>query len=161
MKKRCKRLISLIIAMTMMLSFSTVAFAAETEEPTVVVENTVNEGNSEVMPASDMLINLTGYKNGSSATTLNMPITLNKNGYLYFTVMTKGPIRVTLYSNGVQVGSARADKTWTEDEVQWVPIYANRTTNNFWNAGNYTVKVEVLFNYDYTFGVFLGDYKIE
>lgn len=149
------------MAMVMMLSSSAVAFAAETENSTVTVENTVNEDGFEAVPASDMLINLTGYRNGSSATTLNMPITLSKNGYLYFTVMTKGPIRVTLYSNGVQVGSARADKTWTEDEVQWVPIYANRTTNNFWNAGNYTVKVEVLFNYDYTFGVFLGDYKIE
>lgn len=67
------------MAMVMMLSSSAVAFAAETEKSTVTVENTVNEDGFEAVPASDMLINLTGYRNGSSATTLNMPITLSKN----------------------------------------------------------------------------------
>lgn len=161
--KKCKRLMSLILVLTMVFSLSTVAMAAEPDESNNIVtgESSATQSDLEVMPASDLLINLTGIYAGSSATTINRSITIpSQGGYLYLAVMTEGPIRMTMYSNGVQVSTVYVQRTWNEGEVQWVPVNFDRTTNNFWGSGNFTIKVEVLFNYDYSFAVCLGKYEI-
>lgn len=161
--KKCKRLMSLIMAITMMFSIPTLVLAAEENQSNDVIteEISVTENDFGIMQASDVLTNLTGYYSGSSATTINRTITIpSQGGYMYFAVATRGPIRMTMYSNGVQVSTVYVQKTLSEDEVQFVPVNFDRSTNNFWATGNYTIKVEVLFNYRYTFAVVVGDFEI-
>lgn len=161
MKKRCKRLISFIMALTIACSSQAVVLAAENEEVSAVKTEETVANQTEAESRAANLINLTGYYKYESATTVNLPLTVTEpGGYLYFTVLTEGPVRMTMYSNGVQVATVYAQKPLNKGEVQWIPINFDRTTNNCWAPGNFTIKVEVLFNYKCTFAVFMSEIEL-
>lgn len=159
--KNYKRFMSLIMALIMVFSSSTAVLAAETNENINIQidEASAKRNYLETMSTNDDLLNnLTGIYTGSSAKTLNIPITIpSGGGYLYLVILTKGPVRATMYSNGVKVSSTVYVQR--SDNVQWCPINFDRTTDNFWADGNYTVKVEILFNYEYSFCIASGKYK--
>lgn len=154
--KKCKRLMSLIMALTMALSVSTYSFAAEKEENVNIEVNEVATGQNEVEPmaANNLITQITGYYTGDKRTTMTIPLTVTGNGsYLYFGILTEGPIVGKLYSNGVLV--SRTLISANPKDVQWCQIKLDRSPQySYWAAGNYTLEVEVMFNYKYSFAIF-------
>lgn len=150
-----KRLISFIVTLTMVFSLSTVAFAAEFKENASIATNEVsmNRHNVAALSTNSLITQLTGYYTGGSATTISIPITVTGNGsYLYISILTEGPVRASLYSNGVKVSTTYIQQN--KDDVQWCQIKLDRHPDlSYWAAGNYTLKVEILFNYKYTFTI--------
>lgn len=156
MKRKYKRFLSLVLSLIMAFSFSVATYAAEEGKSNTTSKMATSSVDSGVFE------NLTnGYYSGAMARTWEIPITsFQDNRYFYLGIGTKGPIKMTMYQNGVQVSSAVYANQPYDGKTQWLPIYHNRTTNNIWAAGDYTVKVEILFNYEYAFGVFSSEIPI-
>ena len=148
------RFISLIMAIAMMFSFSTVAFAAENEENInfAIVEAFAAQKNTETMSEISPRDVLTEIYTGHTRTTYTIPVTVSIDRYLYWVVSSSGPITLTMYKDGVQVGrGVYSDKT---GEGVWVPILkTNSLVDNCWDPGQYTIEVKVLFDASYAFQI--------
>lgn len=147
MKKLKKRFVAMIMALTMVFSFSTVAFAAETEENNNMTIARTAEEQNDIEPMADL-----GFS-GNKRTTYTIPITLGANDrYLYWSVSAYGPLRLTMYKDGVQV--SRVYYTEKKNKGVCLPIVKNgSTTDNRWEQGTYTIIVEVLFDSAHSFTI--------
>ena len=155
MKKLKKRFVALIMALTMAFSFSTVAFAAEPEEN---INMTVAKEQAELYaiepmsarnPCAELTNTITGYKRN----TYTFPITIYPNfRYLYFSCSSAGPISVKLYKDGVQVG--RTEYSEKDSKAVLLPVAKSGTLyDNYWETGEYTIKITVRFDGPYAFTV--------
>lgn len=155
MKKTYKRISTLIMVLVMAFSLSVVTYAAGVDAYVPEAEDTISTydlpGPADGGP---VVIHTNGYITCTVAHTYEFNISsFEDNRYLYLHILTEGPVRMTMYQNGVQVSSVVYANKAMDGEAQWLPIYHNRTTNNCWARGDYTVKVEILFNYKCTFGI--------
>lgn len=151
-----KRLLALIMTLSMAFSLSTVTFAAEPEENNVIEieELSTAQSNIETMSTNALLTPLSATFKGNKRTTITVPITVEGNGsYLYFAILTKGPVKGTLYSNGVAVSTTYISANIKD--VQWCQIKLDRSPQlSCWAPGEYKLIVEVMFNYEYTFAIY-------
>lgn len=136
---------------------STVTFAAEADVHETKVESSSYANDFPNLPGpadgGPLVSHTNGYISGNVAHTYEFDIaSFEDNRYFYLHIMTEGMVELTMYQNGVQVARVFANKTLTS-QPQWVPIYHQGTANNVWARGDYTVKVKILFNYKYTFGI--------
>lgn len=162
MKKLKKRFVALIMALTMASSFSTVAFAAESEENSnmTVAEEQAKLYAIESTTDEDPLVNLTGSHYGDKRTTATYTIQIpNDRRYLYFGLMGSGSARVTIYKDGVQLSRLIVSKG-APYQLQLEPIpVSGSLKDNYWEPGQYTAKIEILFDGRYQYAIFASNTK--
>lgn len=153
----------MIMALTMAVSFSTVAFAAETEENSnmTVAEEQADLYAIESTTDEDPLVNLTGSHYGNKRTTATYTIQIpNDRRYLYFGLMGPGSARVTMYKNGVQISRIAVSKGAPyELQLKEIPVQGS-AKDNYWEPGEYTVKIEILFDNRYGYAIFASNIQV-
>ncbi len=159
MKKLKKRFVAMIMALTMAVSFSTVAFAAETEDTSIMSDQS-SEEQVIVEPMSDTvnIVNLTGIRAGASRSIETYGILVPENRrYLYFGYASEGSAIVTIYDQGGNQLSKVVTSKSRKDKVTWykIPVQGS-LSNNYWTPGLYTAEVKIPFDNAYSYGIYVS-----
>lgn len=148
-----KRFLSMAIAIIMSFSFSAVAFATEPENSTNIEALSTND--------DDLIEAMTPLYQGQGRTTITIPFSIKKITvkHIYLMVVRGSNLRITTYYGDTQLSKVYYSRK--TDGVEWVPIYHDGTFDNYFGPGDYTMKVEVLFDERYAVCVYGTKYLIE